>query len=119
MDQIHVRDFSFSAVVGIKPEERKKKQSLVLHLTLFVELNLAGNTDQIQDTVDYDQLMSQLKAVGENSHYYLLEKLATCLADVCLEDCRIKTVRLTLEKPQALPPPARVGITIERTRPQE
>jgi D-erythro-7,8-dihydroneopterin triphosphate epimerase len=53
MDKIHIRDILLRCVIGINPEERREKQDVVIDVTLYADLSLAGATDDFNNTVDY------------------------------------------------------------------
>jgi FolB domain-containing protein len=52
-DLIEIRDLLLRGILGINPEEREKKQDILVNLTLYVDLRPAGMTDNIADTANY------------------------------------------------------------------
>jgi len=46
-----------------------------------------------------------------------VETLAETLAALALRDPRVERARVSIEKPDAFPDAAAVGVTVERTRP--
>jgi dihydroneopterin aldolase len=73
----------------------------------------------LQDTVDYGTLVSRVRSAIESDPVDLIESLAQRLADVCLEDPRVRRVEVTVHKPGAPIEAtfADVTLTISRTRP--
>jgi dihydroneopterin aldolase/D-erythro-7,8-dihydroneopterin triphosphate epimerase len=114
LDRIHIRDLTFRCIIGIFPEERRQKQDVVVHITLTADLRQAGQSDHIDDTVDYKRLKKQVLAMGEGSSYHLIERLAERIAEICLADERVATARVLVEKPSALRFARTVGVEIER-----
>jgi dihydroneopterin aldolase/D-erythro-7,8-dihydroneopterin triphosphate epimerase len=102
--------------VGVFPEERHEKQDVILNLTLHADLRKAGRSDDLADTVDYKTIKKKVIALVEASSYRLVERLAERVAEVCLEDRRVKKVVVFLEKPGALRFARSVGVEIARQR---
>lgn len=117
LDKIHIRDLRVSCVIGIFPEERVKQQEIVLNITLHADLFRAGTTDSIEDTVDYKRVKKQVLALVADSSYFLLEKLAQKVADICLEDPLVHSVTVTADKPGALRYARSVAVEITRSKP--
>jgi dihydroneopterin aldolase/D-erythro-7,8-dihydroneopterin triphosphate epimerase len=115
-DRIHIRDLRTRCIVGINPEERVKKQDVVLHLTLQVDLQKASRSDHIEDTVDYATLKQNIFEMVEASSFMLIERLAQAVAEMCLADARVAAATVTVEKPGALRFARTVAVEITRTR---
>lgn len=116
LDQIHVRDLNLRCVVGIYPDERREKQDVGINITLWADLRLAAQTDRIEDTVDYKGVKKRIVAMVESSSFFLIERLAQAVADICLEDDRVKRVSVTIDKPGALRFARSVAVQITRAR---
>ncbi len=117
-DQIHVEDLLLRAIVGINDEERRDRQDVLINLDLDVDMRAAGESDDIQDAVNYRSLTKHIIQLVEGSEFYLVEKMAADIAKVCLSDPRVERVSVTVEKPGALRFARSVGVTIERRREQ-
>lgn len=116
LDRIHIRDLLVRTIVGINDEERENMQDVVLNITLHADLREAGRCDDIEDTVDYARLKKRILAHVDDARYYLIERLAQAVADLCLEDPRIERVEVTVDKPGALRFARSVAVTITRTQ---
>jgi dihydroneopterin aldolase/D-erythro-7,8-dihydroneopterin triphosphate epimerase len=115
-DQINIRDLTCRCIVGINPDERINQQEVLINLTLYANLREACATDRIDDTVDYKSVKRAVLAMVEQSSYYLVERLAERIAEVCFEDTRVEAVRVTLDKPGALRFARSVAVEIYRER---
>ena len=116
-DRIHIRGLQARCVVGVEPDERRKKQDVVIHITLHADLRRPCATDDLRDTVDYKTVRDQVLAMVEGSSYLLLERLAERVADVCLAHAGVEQVRVRVEKPGALRSARGAGVEIVRSRP--
>ena len=115
MDQIHIRQLKLSAVIGVYPRERKAPQPVIVDLALHTDLQVAGRSDQLTDTIDYAALVARVRKAVAKSRFQLLEALAEHIADLCLRELRIAAVDVTVAKPGALPGIG-VAMAIHRSR---
>jgi FolB domain-containing protein len=115
-DRIEIRDLLLRGILGINPEEREKKQDILVNLTLFAELRQAGRSDDIADTPNYRTITKRVIEHVEQVGRFTVEALATDIARLCLEDPRVARVRVRVEKPGALRFARSVGVEIERSR---
>ncbi len=115
-DRIHIRDLLQRCVIGIYDEERRDKQDVVINITLHADLRKAGQTDDIEDTVDYKTIKKHVIAMVENSSFLLVERLAQRIAEICLENPQVERVDVQVAKPGALRFARTVDVDITRTR---
>lgn len=116
LDQIKIRDLHLRCTIGIQEWERKVRQDVLIDVDLFADLSAAGQSDRIEDTVNYKTLSKAMIALTEHSSFFLVETLAEQLAALCLKDDQIQRVRISVEKPGALRFARSVGVIIERSR---
>ncbi len=116
LDRIGIHDLRVRCIVGINPEERETKQDVVIQLTLHADLKRAGETDCIEDTIDYMDLTDRVSMVVEGSTYYLIERLAERIAEVCLEEKAVQKIEVIVQKPGALRRARSVEVEIIRER---
>jgi FolB domain-containing protein len=117
LDRIHIRDLSLRCVIGINDDERREKQDVTVNITLEADLSAARASDRIDDTVDYKAVKKKVIGLVEASSHFLVERLADRIADVCLEDERVRRVNVVVEKPGALRFARTVAIDIVKERP--
>lgn len=116
-DRIHIRDLHLRCIIGIYQDERREKQDVVLNITLYADLRAAGASDRMEDTVDYKQLKCRVRQFVEDSSCKLIEHLAQGVADICLEDARVRRTVVTIDKPGALRFARSVAVEIVRDQP--
>lgn len=115
-DKIHIRDLKLQCIIGINPEERKEKQTVLINIILHCNLEQAGKTDDIKDTVDYKSVKQKIVALVENSSFFLIETLAQNIAELCLAQRGVSEVNVILDKPGALRYARSVAVDICRKR---
>jgi dihydroneopterin aldolase/D-erythro-7,8-dihydroneopterin triphosphate epimerase len=89
---------------------------VLINLVLDVDMHGAGESDDIDQVVNYRTITKRIIQLVETSQFYLVEKMAAEIAVICLEDPRVERARVTVEKPGALRFARSVGVTIERGR---
>jgi dihydroneopterin aldolase/D-erythro-7,8-dihydroneopterin triphosphate epimerase len=115
-DKIYIRDLSIRCIIGVNQEERTEKQDVIINVILFADTRKAGQTDDLDDSVDYKKVKKTILSLVENSEFLLIEKLAEEIAKVCLEDSKVQKVNVTVDKPGALRYTRSVAVEIVRTR---
>jgi len=115
-DRIHIRDLKISCIIGINPEERVKKQDVVINLSLHADLSKAAGSDKIEDTVDYKKLKKSILSCVEGSDFFLLERLAERVAEIALEPSLVERVDVAIDKPGALRFARSVAVELTRLK---
>ena len=115
MDQIQIRQLKLNAVIGVYPREREAPQPVIMDLSLHTDLQEAGRSDQLSETIDYAALVARVRKAVAKSRFQLLEALAEHIADLCLHEPRIAAVDVTVAKPGALLGIG-VAVTMRRSR---
>lgn len=115
-DRIYIRDLQLRCIVGIYDDERREKQDVTINIIMCADLRAAGASDRIEDTVDYKAIKKRVLAMVEQSSFFLIERLAERVAEICLEDARVQRVVVAVDKPGALRFARSVAVEITRDR---
>jgi FolB domain-containing protein len=116
MDQIIIKDLLARGIIGINDWEREKAQEILINIILFADLSRAGESDDLHESVDYRTIAKKCMAHAETAKRLTVEALAADLAKLCLEDPKVQTARVRVEKPGAVRFARSVGVEIERSR---
>jgi dihydroneopterin aldolase len=117
--RVFVRDLVVNARLGILPREEAAPQRVVIGIELLVADESAPSRvgpDRLERVVDYAAAAERARAVVASGHIRLAETLAERIALACLEDHRVASARVTVEKPDILPDVGAVGVSVERVR---
>ena len=79
-DTIELRGLRALGRHGVLEEEKARAQPFEVDLDLEVDLQAAGRSDDLNDTVDYGAVTDAVRAVIEGEHCDLLEHLADRIA---------------------------------------
>ena len=117
---IQLRGIRVMGTHGVLPEEQARPQPFEVDLDVETELDVAANSDNLEDTVDYGALAEAVQRIISTERHQLLERLAARIADATLaDDDRIAAVTVVIRK---LRPPVPVsmdsaGVQLTRRRP--
>ncbi len=114
MDRIFIRDLEVQTIIGTLPEERVKKQLLILNLEIAVNMNRAAETDDLFQAVDYSRVEELVKETAEASSFQLLEALAGKLCSIVKSVPGVARVRITIDKPGAARFARSIAVSMER-----
>jgi 7,8-dihydroneopterin aldolase/epimerase/oxygenase len=109
-----VRDLVLGARIGVHAYEHQAPQRVRLNLDL--EVAESGNplADDLAQVVDYEALIERVRRLVASRHVKLVETLAEQVAALCLDDPRVRSARVRVEKLDVIPDAAAVGVEIER-----
>jgi FolB domain-containing protein len=116
MDKIFIRDLVARGIIGVNDPEREKPQEIVINIILFTDIHPAGSSDNLEGTVNYRTVAKKVLAHAESANRFTVEKLATDIARLCLEEKGVERVSIRVEKPGAVRFTRSVGVEIERAR---
>ncbi len=115
-DSIKISALRANCILGVDKAERLAPQPVEIHVTLEVDLEKAGKSDRVTDTIDYKHLANSVTSAVESSSYRLIEALADRIADVCLSESPALAIEVEVRKPNALARAEWAGVTIRRSR---
>ena len=111
---VFVRNLILMANIGIHAHEKTGAQRLRLNLDLAVREGEFPTADEISNVVCYEEITNGVRAIVGRGHVNLVETLAEDIAAMCLEDPRVRSVRVCVEKLDIMENAESVGVEIER-----
>ena len=100
--------------LGIHPHEAAP-QRVRLSVWMTVAYDRAPSADRIEEVLDYDFLRAGIQAMAAGEGFALQETLVEAVASLCLDDERVRAVRVRSTKLDVYPD-ATVGCEIVRGR---
>lgn len=117
--QILIEELDLYAYHGHFAEEERLGQRFVIDLVLECDLRAASFSDDLDDTVDYGEVVGLVTRTFSARRFKLLEAAARALSDAIMRDYPIvMAVAVTLRKPSP-PIPGRmrsVGVKLDFRR---
>ncbi len=114
MDIVFLHGLKLNTVIGLWEWERHFKQTLIVDLDIGADLNAAGRSDAIDDTVDYKSIAKRMFKLADEHNFLLVEALAARMADILLNEFKLRWVRIKINKQGAVRQVRDVGVIIER-----
>ncbi len=113
-DCVEIHDLLVRTIIGINEWERREKQDVRISIRMYTDTRPAGQSDRIEDALNYRDVAKRVIALTEESQFYLVERLAEEIARVCVQEFGVPVVEVRVEKPGALRFARSVGVTIRR-----
>jgi D-erythro-7,8-dihydroneopterin triphosphate epimerase len=112
---IAIRNLRLRTFVGFNPEEKIKKQDIVLNIEIRYRARPGVREDRVSDALDYKVVTKRVIELVETGRFLLLEKLVADVLGACREHPDVRHVRVTADKPHALRFADSVSLTMEST----
>ena len=113
---VFIKDFIIDEIIGIHKHEKIKKQKIKFNIILDVNKNSIPDEKDIKSIVDYEKITNKLEKLTKKKKYNFLESLAEDSFKEIFEDTRINSVKIKIEKPEAIKNAESVGIEVFKTR---
>lgn len=110
---INVRNLRLRTLIGFNPEERVKKQDVVLNIEIKYALDNGVLQDRVDDALNYKVITKKVIEYVEQGQFLLLEKLVSDVLGICSEHPSVDSARVTIDKPHALRFADSVSLTLE------
>ena len=115
-DSLKIMDMIFFAYHGLESCEKEKGQQFEVDVDMGLDLSVAGKSDQIEDTVDVNDVYRLIEEVVLEGEFNLVEAVAEHIAYVLLSKLQIKHVLVRVRKPHAPLKGLTSGIEVEIQR---
>ena len=118
MDYIHVNEMEFWGYHGVFVEETKLGQRFRVTLSLAVDLQEAGQTDNLEKTVNYAEAFFVCQKIVEGEPAKLVESVAERIATEILTKFKgiVKGCKVLVIKPDPPIPGHYRSVAVEITR---
>jgi len=113
---VFIKDFIIQEIIGIHEHEKTKKQKIKFNIVVDVNQNTVPDEKDIKSIVDYEKITNKLENLVKNKKYNFLESLAEDSFKKIFEDKRINSVKIKIEKPDAIKNADSVGVEVFKSR---
>ena len=99
MNIIKIKNASFYAYHGAKQEEQNIGGKFEADVDIYTDFSEAAKTDNLNLTINYDEVYKFINKLVNEKKYFLIEALATTIADELLKKYRtIKKICVRVRK---------------------
>jgi 7,8-dihydroneopterin aldolase/epimerase/oxygenase len=111
-----IKNFLINEIIGIHKHEKINKQKIIFNIVIDINQDTVPNENSLSSVVDYEQITNKLKNLAKNKNYNFLESLAEDSFKEIFEDRRINSVKIKIEKPDAILNAKSVGVEVFKSR---
>jgi dihydroneopterin aldolase len=112
-----LKELQIDCIVGIHDHERRTRQTVVMTIELDYDFAAAAGSEAIGDAVDYAAVAESVTALATRREFQLIETMAEETAAMILATLKpVRTVRLEIRKPAAVPAAKCSFVRVERER---
>ena len=101
MDSIRIKNLKIPARHGVYEFEKEKDGTFELDIELYLPLFKAGESDRLEDTINYEDIISVVIKAFTDKQYALVEAAAQSVCDRLLNDFKIDNITVRVRKPHA------------------
>jgi len=117
LDKIYINRMEFYGYHGVFPEENRLGQRFAVDIAVSLDLKKAGETDELEHSVNYAELYQISKDIVEGPPYKLVEAVAENIAALVLKRFGlISEVTVKVIKPDPPIPGHYNSVAVEITR---
>jgi len=113
---VFIKNFIIEEIIGFYKHEKEKKQKIIFNIVLDIDQSSLPNEKDIKSIVDYEKITNKLENLTKSKKYNFLESLAEDSFKEIFEDKRINSVKIKIEKPEAIKNAESVGVEVFKTR---
>ena len=113
---VFIKDFIIQEIIGIHEHEKTEKQKIKFNIVIDVNQNTVPDEKNIKSIVNYEKITNKLENLVKNKKYNFLESLAEDSFKEIFEDKRINSVKIKIEKLDAIKNADSVGVEVFKSR---
>ncbi len=99
MDLVYLKNYTVVAKHGYYKEEHAKAQRFVVSVVVTCDVRRAGESDNLQETLNYELIRKAVHEILMRSPHDLIESLAEEIAASVLHHPKALTVQVDIAKP--------------------
>jgi dihydroneopterin aldolase len=111
-----IKDFIIYEIIGIHQYEKSNRQKIIFNIVIDVNQNIFPDENNLSSIVDYEKITNKLETLAKNKKYNFLESLAEDSFNEIFADKRINSVKIKIEKPDAITNAQSVGVEVFKSR---
>ncbi len=115
---VQIKDLLLKVIIGTQPHERETRQDILVNIEFVYDAYLAASTDTLSHAVDYGTLYDKIISKTGSSRFFLLEKLGAFILELVMEDEKILSATVTVEKAGVLKQARAVAVRLSADKKQ-
>ncbi|RKY52956.1 MAG: dihydroneopterin triphosphate 2'-epimerase, partial [Candidatus Neomarinimicrobiota bacterium] len=99
---IRIKNLRLRTIIGVKHWERRKVQDVIINVEIEFDGSKVAESDNIHDTINDKAVKNRIVEEVEKSRFYLLDRLASHVLKIVMEDKKVQRATVEVDKPNAL-----------------
>ncbi len=95
---IKIKNLKLETILGIYDWEQDTPRPIIINATIHTDNDNARFSNNIEDTIDYDSIVKQIKTYVASKNFQLIEKMNQEILDLIMKDERISKCELEIDK---------------------
>ena len=113
---IKIKNIKLKTIIGVYDWESQIERQIIINAKIQTNHEKSLISDNILDTINYDDLTSKIKDLVNKNRYKLIEKMAQEIMNLIMLDDRIESCKLEVEKVGAVENLEAVSVIIKEKR---
>jgi len=113
---IRIKDLRLRTHIGIKEDEIKNRQDVVINVVIRYRADKAVEFNHIEQALNYRTITKQIIALVEGHRFLLLERMTREVLNLVMSHDQVLTAQVEIDKPHALRFSDSVSITLSDSR---
>ena len=113
MDRIFIDNLRVRCRIGVGEDERRETQEVLVDVSLYGSLDRPGISGNMDDTINYREVMERVTEFVSGGEFNLLESMASGVASMIIDRYRVDSVSVRARKAKFSNEPS-IGVEIER-----
>ena len=113
---VFIKDFIIHEIIGMHDHEKIEKQKIKFNIVIDINQNTLPNEKDLRSIINYEKITRKLENLVKTKKYNFLESLAEDYFKEIFEDKRINSVKIKIEKPDAIKNADSVGVEVFKNR---
>ncbi len=113
---IKIKNLRLQTILGVYEWEKTIDRDIIINAEITSDQLNSLESDNIEDTIDYDILISKIKTLITNNRFKLIESMAQSMINLIMEDKRISKCKLEIDKVGVVEGVDSFSVTIEQLR---
>lgn len=111
---IKIKNLKLKTIIGVYDWEQNIDRDITINAQITTDCNQSLQSDDLNDAIDYDEIVTKIKNVIAAKRYNLVEKMIQDVMDEIMSDSRLKKCILEIEKVGAVADLESFSVTIEQ-----
>tara|TARA_B100001057_G_C22510427_1_gene817647 strand:- start:83 stop:445 length:363 start_codon:yes stop_codon:yes gene_type:complete len=94
-----LKDYAVPVSIGIHEFEKARRQTVIINIEMYLENADVNRDDNIENTLNYDFLRSEIEILVKDRHFNLQETLCNEIINICTGKKLFSKIIVSTSKP--------------------